>query len=161
MSKIFEKSELMDRASIQAVLDAYYDAFNSMDKPGVLSAFSKDAEFIDLTMGRNMRGLDELANFIDETWSLSPYFRLEPEEILIDGSHAAVRLIMSGAAKVTASGLPKPDDIWRIPSTSFFKLREHKIFWKADCWNMLAIPKQIGWLKTLPNLLKSNRRKRK
>ena len=67
------------RRQVQAVLDNYYNAFNAMDKDGVLAVFTPDADFIDFTMGRNMKGRDQLAAFIDETWRLSPYFRLEPD----------------------------------------------------------------------------------
>ena len=144
----------MDREMIQAVLDTYYEAFNTMDKDGVLAVFTEDADFIDFTMGRNMKGRDELAAFIDDTWSLSPYFRLEPQIILIDADQVAAQLYMSGAAKVDAAGKPKPGALWRIPSTSFFKFRGDQIYWKADCWNALAIPKQIGWLKTIPMMLR-------
>jgi steroid delta-isomerase-like uncharacterized protein len=139
-------------------LDTYYNAFNTMDKAGVLAVFTEDADFIDFTMGRNMKGRAQLAEFIDETWRLSPYFRLEPQMIVIDDDQVAVQLYMSGSAKVDASGAPIPADHWRIPSTSFFKFRGDQIYWKADCWNMLAIPKQIGWLKTLPKMIQTNRR---
>ena len=147
--------DTIDRAEIHQVLGAYYSAFNSMDKEGVLEAFTEDADFIDLSMGRSMKGRSELAGFIDDTWSLSPYFRLEPEEVLIDGSNVAVRLFMSGAAKIDQSGVPKEGYLWRIPSTSFLRFRDGKIDWKADCWNALAIPKQIGWLKVLPSMIRS------
>ena len=146
------------RSQVQSVLDRYYKAFNSMNKEGVLAVFTQDADFIDFTMGRNMKGRDELAGFIDETWRLSPYFRLEPEMIVIDEDQVAVQLYMSGSAKVDAAGNPISADLWKIPSTSFFKFRGDQIYWKADCWNMLAIPKQIGWLKTLPKLIQTNRR---
>ncbi|WP_379553871.1 nuclear transport factor 2 family protein [Qipengyuania sp. DGS5-3] len=146
----------MNREETQAVLDVYYKAFNTMDKDGVLAVFTEDADFIDFTMGRNMKGRDELAAFIDETWRLSPYFRLEPEIVVIDDSQVAVQLYMSGAKKVDAAGRPKPGELWRIPSTSFFKFRGEQIHWKADCWNALAIPKQIGWLKTVPMMMRSS-----
>ncbi|GAB5489672.1 MAG: hypothetical protein Pars2KO_32420 [Parasphingorhabdus sp.] len=145
----------MNRADIQNVLNNYYHAFNAKDKNRVLASFSHDADFIDLTMGRNMKGLEQLAEFIDETWTLSPYFRIEPEQILIDGDSVAVQLIMSGAKKVDSAGKPHPKSLWRIPSTSFFKLQENLIIWKADCWNALAIPKQIGWLRTIPMIFRS------
>ncbi len=150
----------MKREAIHAVLDAYYAAFNAKDKQGVLAAFCEDADFIDLTMGRNMKGVDQLAHFIDETWSLSPYFRIEPNQILIDGESVAVLLDMSGSAKVDAGGKPKPGHLWRIPSTSFLKFRDGKIGWKADCWNMLSVPKQIGWIKSIPGFIRSNQRQK-
>lgn len=145
------------REQIQTTLNSYYDAFNGMDKEGVLAVFTEDADFIDFTMGRDMKGRDELANFIDETWKRCPYFRIEPEQILIDDDQAAVQLYMSGAGKVDPQGEPRPGYLWRIPSTSFFKFRDNQIFWKADCWNALSIPKQIGWMKTLPNMLHRGR----
>ena len=149
----------MMRQEIQSVLDAYYEAFNANDQAGILSVFSEDAESIDLTMGRNMKGRKGLVEFIDETWSLSPYFKLEPTEVLVEDDSAAVRLFMSGAAKLDRNGAPASGQLWRIPSTSFFKFRDGQICWKADCWNMLAIPKQIGWMKTVPILLRSIRRR--
>ena len=145
--------DVTSREEVRRTLQVYYDAFNAMDKEGVLDVFSDDADFIDLTMGRNMRGRQELAGFIDETWSRSPYFRLEPDQILIDENRVAVQLYMSGAAKIDAEGNPSSGHLWRIPSTSFFKFREQKIYWKADCWNALTIPRQIGWLRTIPMLL--------
>lgn len=144
----------MDRNQIQTTLDAYYTAFNAMDKVGILAVFTEDADFIDYTMGRNMKGRHELAGFIDETWRRCPYFHLDPEQILIDGDKVAVQLHMSGAAKLDESGGPKSGHKWRIPSTSFFKFSGDQISWKADCWNALSIPRQIGWLKTIPNMLR-------
>ena len=78
--------------------------------------------------------------------------------IVIVEDQVAVQLYMSGSAKVDGEGKPAPADLWKIPSTSFFKFRGDQIFWKADCWNMLAIPRQIGWLRTLPKLIQTNRR---
>ena len=94
------------RSEVQSVLDTYYEAFKTMNKAGVLAVFTQDADFIDFTMGRNMKGRDELAGFIDETWRLSPYFRLEPQMIVIDDDQVAVQLFMSGSAKVDAAGDP-------------------------------------------------------
>ena len=142
----------MTRERILQVLDAYYDAFNRMDEQGVLGAFTDDATFVDLTMERTMHGPKELSGFLAETWSRSPYFRLEPENILVDGAQAAARVQMSGAAKVGPDGLPRPADVWRIPSTSFFRFDNDKISWKADSWNMLAIPRQLGWFKAVRDL---------
>lgn len=146
--------ETAKRDRFHATLDAYYTAFNAMDKQGILSVFTEDAVFIDHTMGRNMKGRGELAGFVDDTWRRCPYFHLEPTQFLIDGDEAAVQLFMSGAAKLDSSGGPKSGHQWRIPSTSFFKFSGTQISWKADCWNALSIPRQIGWLKTLPAMLR-------
>lgn len=145
----------VSRVGVATILDQYYAAFNAGSKQAVLDVFTEDAVFIDQAMEREMNGRDELAGFIDHTWLLSPYFRLEPTQIVIDGSHAAVRLLMSGARAIDAAGRPDPRSHWKIPSTSFFEFREHRISRKEDCWNVLAIPKQIGWLRVLPMLLRS------
>ncbi len=147
----------MNRDQIKQVLQDYYSAFNKMDEEKILAVFDPNCDFIDLTMGRNMKGTEELSAFIAETWRLSPYFNIEPQEILIDGESAAVRLIMSGSAKVDKNGQPHSGNIWKIPSTSFIKFRNGVIYWKADCWNMLSIPKQIGWRKSIINIIRSNR----
>lgn len=146
----------MNRNDIERTLDRYYDAFNAMDKEGVLAVFTADANFIDLTMSRDMHGLNELSSFIDETWRRSPFFRLEPEDILIDGNNAAVRLFMSGSPGEVGLGEAERSDRWRIPSTSFFRFRDDRICWKADCWNMLSIPRQVGWPKFLLNQIGSS-----
>ncbi|MEM6898548.1 MAG: nuclear transport factor 2 family protein [Pseudomonadota bacterium] len=151
-------TETMPRDDMLQIMSDYYDAFNAKEPNRVLNVFTTDCEFVDLTMGRNMKGHQQLSAFMTETWKLSPFFKIEPKEILIDGHQAAVRLTMSGASKVEADGTPKNGYLWSIPSTSFFRFDENKICWKADCWNMLAIPKQVGWLKMLPNLLRANRK---
>ncbi|MEL6371668.1 MAG: nuclear transport factor 2 family protein [Pseudomonadota bacterium] len=147
-----------NRETLQQVMTEYYEAFNAKDRQRVLGVFSENCEFVDLTMGRNMKGHEQLSAFMTETWRLSPFFKIEPIETLFDGGRAAVRLTMSGAPKIDADGTPKAGHLWSIPSTSFFRFEAGKICWKADCWNMLAIPKQVGWLKMLPNLIRANRK---
>ena len=144
-----------DPTIAKSALDRYYAAFNTGSKGDVLAAFTADAEFVDLTMGRRMHGPGELARFIDDTWRLSPFFRLEPEQIVHDGAGVAVQLQMSGARLKRGSSEPDPKTLWRIPSVSFFRFRGDQICWKADLWNAMAIPEQIGWLRTASLMIRN------
>ncbi|MDJ0788295.1 MAG: nuclear transport factor 2 family protein [Myxococcota bacterium] len=134
----------MQRPEIESLLDRYYQAFNALDPDAVAKLFDPDCEFVDLTLGREMHGLDALRDFVRLTAALSPGFQLTPGRILVDGDQASVSLTMAGTHAESGAK-------WSVPSSSVFRFRDGRIVYKADLWNAASVMEQIGMIE-MPEL---------
>jgi steroid delta-isomerase-like uncharacterized protein len=127
----------MNRSDVQGLLDRYYAAFSALDPDAVAAVFSENCKFVDLTLGREMNGREELRGFVGYTAKSSPSFKVVPNTILIDGDNAAVSLTMSGVD-------PDTGRTWSVPSNSMFKMKGGYITYKADLWNLGDVLAQVG-----------------
>jgi steroid delta-isomerase-like uncharacterized protein len=118
----------MTTQSTRALLETYYNAFNSGDTDAMLSLVTDDIAH-DVNQGERRTGKDQF-------WAFNVHMSRCYKEELTDmvlfvdetGTRAAAEFIVNGTYLVTDEGLPEAaGQTYRLPAGTFFDIRDGKI----------------------------------
>jgi steroid delta-isomerase-like uncharacterized protein len=118
----------MTNQSTRALLETYYNAFNSGDTDAMLSLVTDDIAH-DVNQGERRMGKDQF-------WAFNVHMSRCYKEELTDmvlfvdetGTRAAAEFIVNGTYLVTDEGLPEAaGQTYRLPAGTFFDIRDGKI----------------------------------
>ncbi len=118
----------MTTQSTRALLETYYNAFNSGDTDAMLSLVTDDIAH-DVNQGERRMGKDQF-------WAFNVHMSRCYKEELTDmvlfvdetGTRAAAEFIVNGTYLVTDEGLPEAaGQTYRLPAGTFFDIRDGKI----------------------------------
>ncbi len=131
--------------SAQALIAAYYAAFNAGDAPSMLALLTDDVAH-DINQGAREVGRDRFAAFLDH---MNRCYRERLEDIVImttpDGTRGAAEFTVHGDYLVTDAGLPEArGQHYVLPAGAFFAFRDGRIARVTNTYNLQDWLAQVG-----------------
>ncbi len=128
-----------------AVLSAYYAAFNRADWPAFLDLVTDDV-IHDINQGGREQGRDVFAAFMER---MNRCYAEQIEDVTVlagpDGTRAAVEFTVVGRYLQTDDGLPSATgQTYRLPGGAFFELRDGKVARVTNYYNLQDWLRQVG-----------------
>ncbi|GAA4490851.1 ketosteroid isomerase-related protein [Gluconacetobacter tumulicola] len=135
----------MSAEQTQALIRAYYDAFNREDIPAVLDLLTEDVVH-DINQGGQETGRPQFETFLRR---MEGFYREESKDLVImttpDGTRAAAEFIVHGTYLKTEQGLPPATgQTYALPVGAFFRIRGGKIARVTNYYNLPLWTKQIN-----------------
>ena len=131
--------------SAQALIAAYYAAFNAGDAASMLALLTDDVAH-DINQGAREVGRDRFAAFLDH---MNRCYRERLEDIVImttpDGTRGAAEFTVHGEYLVTDAGLPEArGQHYVLPAGAFFAFRDGRIARVSNTYNLQDWLAQVG-----------------
>ncbi len=131
--------------SAQALIAAYYAAFNAGDAASMLALLTDDVAH-DINQGAREVGRDRFAAFLDH---MNRCYRERLEDIVImttpDGTRGAAEFTVHGDYLVTDAGLPEArGQHYVLPAGAFFAFRDGRIARVTNTYNLQDWLAQVG-----------------
>ena len=124
----------------------YYAAWTAGEPDKVMEFFADGAIFEDLAFEAKFEGLDAIRSFVDLTYNGIPDFRVVPQQIVVNGSHAAASWVMSGTHSGDFPGMPATGKTFEVRASSIIQTQGNQILRIADYWNPVSFQKAVGLL---------------
>ncbi len=131
--------------AVRDLIAAYYDAFNSGDRAGMLALLTDDI-IHDINQGAREIGRDRFGAFLahmDHCYTE----RLSDITILTDqsGQRAAAEFVVHGTYRATDADLPPAHgQTYVLPAGAFFEIREGRIARLTNFYNLQDWLRQVG-----------------
>ncbi|GAA0793465.1 ketosteroid isomerase-related protein [Marinobacterium sediminicola] len=127
----------MSRQETEALIAAYYEAFNQGDMDRFLSLLSEDV-IHDINQGGREVGREAFAAFMQK---MNTHYREQLVDIEImsngDGSRAAAEFVVLGEYLQTDVGLPEAQgQQYRLPAGAFFDVKDGKVARISNYYNL-------------------------
>jgi steroid delta-isomerase-like uncharacterized protein len=126
------------------MLDDWAVAWSVHDIDKLLSLFTDDCVYEDVTLGAVNHGKAELKGFADRLFAAFPDFKIELASGFIAGNWAGAEWTMSGTQKGDLPQIPATGKRISVRGSTICELREGKIKRNSDYWDMVTFLKQIG-----------------
>jgi steroid delta-isomerase-like uncharacterized protein len=110
----------------------------------LVSLFTDDCVYEDVTMGVVNHGKTEVANFYTLVFGAFPDFKIELTSHFVAGNWAGAEWLMAGTHHGDLPGLPATNKPFSIRGASVFELRGTRFSRCSDYWDMVTFLKQIG-----------------
>ncbi|MFN3448836.1 MAG: ketosteroid isomerase-related protein [Roseococcus sp.] len=128
----------------EALLRAYYAAFNAGDWDGMAALLSEDVAH-DVNQGAREGGRAAFRAFLDR---MARHYREQVEELVVmvsaDGRRAAAEFVVSGEYLLTDPGLPPArGQSYRLPAGAFFAIEGGRIARVTNFYNLRAWIAQV------------------
>ena len=129
----------------EAVIRAYYDAFNRGDREEMLALLA-DGVAHDINQGGREVGKEAFARFLAH---MDRCYRERLEDIVVmtsaDGTRAAAEFTVHGIYLATDAGLPPArGQSYSLPAGTFFALEGGRITRVTTCYNLADWSAQVG-----------------
>lgn len=130
--------------STEALIRAYYAAFNAGDWDGMAALLAEDVAH-DVNEGPREGGRAAFRAFLDR---MARHYREQVEEVVVmvsaDGTRAAAEFIVTGAYLATDPGLPPArGQRYRLPVGAFFVVGGGRITRVTNFYNLRAWVAQV------------------
>lgn len=132
-------------AASQALIAAYYAAFNAGDMDTFLTLLTDDV-IHDINQGARETGKDAFQAFM-KRMNLNYRERLVDMTVMTsaDGTRAAAEFVVLGEYLVTDEGLPPArGQSYRLPAGAFFEIRDNKVARITNYYNLEDWIRQVS-----------------
>lgn len=128
----------------QALIQAYYDAFNAEDFDAMLALLTDDVAH-DINQGARQEGIDAFRVFLAH---MKHCYREQLTDLVIlaapDGTRAAAEFIVEGTYLQTDGSFPPASgQTYRLPAGAFFEVRDGRIARVTNYYNVKAWVAQV------------------
>jgi steroid delta-isomerase-like uncharacterized protein len=138
----------MTTSDPERVFGHWAAAWSSQDTEKLLTLFTGDCLFEDVTFDVVTRGKQELRGFANGAFAAVPDFKIEVTREFATDQWAAVEWVMSGTHRGDFPGLPATGKRFSVRGTSIFELEGGKIRRESDYWDAATFMKQVGLLSS-------------
>jgi steroid delta-isomerase-like uncharacterized protein len=136
----------MPTSDAERVLEAWAMAWSSHDTEKVLSLFTDDCVYEDVTFGAISRGKEELRTFVDGVFAGIPDLKVDLTTHFAAGTWAGMEWVMSGTHKGDFPGMPATGKRFSIRGVTILELQAGKIRRNSDYWDAAGVMRQVGLL---------------
>ena len=136
----------MPTSDTERVLEAWAMAWSSHDTEKVLSLFTDDCVYEDVTFGAINRGKEELRAFADGVFAGIPDLKVDLTTRFAAGTWAGMVWVMSGTHKGDFPGMPATGKRFSIRGVTILELQAGKIRRNSDYWDAASVMRQVGLL---------------
>jgi steroid delta-isomerase-like uncharacterized protein len=131
--------------NVEKTLEAWAADWSSPDKVDhLLSLFTDDCIYEDVTLGIVHHGKSELKAFAEGIFAAFPDFKIEPTARFVAGGWAGMEWIMSGTHKGDLPGMPATNERFSIRGATILEVESDKIKRCSDYWDLTTFLKQVG-----------------
>jgi steroid delta-isomerase-like uncharacterized protein len=133
------------RISVEALIRAYYAAFNTGDAEGMLALMTDDVVH-DINQGRRETGIATFRAFMTR---MNAHYKEELRDIVVmvdaEGTRAAAEFTVHGTYLSTDEGLPEArGQTYTLPAGAFFEVRAGRIARVSNYYNLADWIAQVG-----------------
>ncbi len=134
----------MVSSETERTIENWASAWSSGDVEQVVSLFTDDCVYEDVTFGLVNRGPAELETFARGAFEAFPDFKVQLTSRFVAGRWAGAEWTMSGTHGGDLPGLPATGKSFSIRGATIFELQGSKIRRNSDYWDMATFLKQVG-----------------
>ncbi len=129
----------------------YVAAMNAHDLEKTLTFFTDDAVYDCMPMGKLSKGKKEIKDFLSDTFTSFPDFKLEVKSGFNAGDQGASEWVMSGTfAQSTIPGMPATGKKFSVRGASIIEFSGGKVSRHTNYWNLAAFLQQVGLMPASP-----------
>ena len=129
---------------LEKTLEAWAADWSSPNVEHLLSLFTDNCIYEDVTFGVVNHGKTELKAFADEMFAAFPDFKVEQTGRFVAGEWAGMEWIISGTHKGDLPGMPATNKRFSIRGATILELESGKIKRCSDYWDLATFLKQTG-----------------
>lgn len=138
----------MATSDAERVLDDWATAWSSHNTGQVLSLFTDDCVYEDVTFNVVNRGKEQLRAFADGVFAGIPDFKIELTAKFTAGTWAGMEWVMSGTHKGDFPGMPATGKHFSTRGVTILETRAGKIRRNSDYWDAASVMRQVGLLRS-------------
>ena len=139
----------MATSDTERVLEAWAMAWSSHDTEKVLSLFTDNCVYEDVTFGVINHGKEELRGFANGVFAGIPDFKVHLTSRFSAGTWAGMEWVMSGTHKGDFPGMPATGKHFSVRGITILELQAGKIRRNSDYWDAAGVMRQVGLLPSL------------
>jgi steroid delta-isomerase-like uncharacterized protein len=121
-------------------------AWSAHDVRQVVSLFTDDAIYEDVTLSVVNHGTDEITAFGHLFMTVAPDFHVELSSTVSSGDEVAAEWTMSGTHRGDLPAMPATGETFTIRGATAFQLTGDKFTRCSDYWDMATLMRQLGFL---------------
>jgi steroid delta-isomerase-like uncharacterized protein len=131
----------------ERVLEDWVAAWTSHDADKLLSLFTDDCVYEDVTFGVVTHGKNELRGFAQGAFAAVPDIRFELTTRFVNARWGGIEWVMSGTHQGDIPGLPATGRRFSgVRGASIIELQDGRIKRCSDYWDAATFMKQVGLL---------------
>ena len=130
----------------ERILDDWAAAWSSREPDKVLSLFTDNCVYEDVTFGAVNRGKKELRAFAEGVFAGIPDFKIELTARFVAGTWAGMEWVMSGTHKGDFPGMPATGKRFSARGVTILELQAGQILRNSDYWDAAGVMTQVGLL---------------
>ncbi|HXG63650.1 MAG TPA: ester cyclase [Blastocatellia bacterium] len=134
----------MMNTAMEKTLEAWAADWSSPDVEHLLSLFTDDCIYEDVTLGAVNHGKAELKAFADGVFAAFPDFKIEQTARFVAGEWAGMEWRMSGTHQGDLPGMPATHQRFSLRGATILELESGKIKRCSDYWDLATFLKQVG-----------------
>ena len=129
---------------IEKTLETWAVCWSSADVEHLLSLFTDDCIYEDVSFGVVNHGKAELKSFADGIFAAFPDFKVQNNMRFVAGNWAGMEWIISGTHEGDLPGMPATHKRFSIRGASILEFETDMIKRCSDYWDLATFLKQVG-----------------
>jgi steroid delta-isomerase-like uncharacterized protein len=136
----------VDTAALERVLDQWTVAWSSSDPDRLLTLFTDDVEYEDVTFGAVNKGKGALRNFATAVFGSFGDLTFESRSrfVAANGRWGSIEWVWRGRQIKDFPGLPATNKPFEVRGAAVVQFRDGKIARNSDYWDLATYLKQVG-----------------
>jgi steroid delta-isomerase-like uncharacterized protein len=134
---------MADPGDPQAILEAFYDAYNRGEPDSAVALYAPDATHSDVAQGRSASGRDAIASGLRHFLESFPDARWETERRIIDGADAAVAYRLTGTLQAQLGPFEPNGQKLDLRGVHVFRFGADGIVATEDYWDSGTFGRQM------------------
>jgi steroid delta-isomerase-like uncharacterized protein len=138
-----------DNQALERILDQWTTAWSSNDTERLLSLFTDNIVYEDVTFGAVNQGKIALRDFATVTFGAFAdlKFQLKSRMVAADGKSGAMEWVWRGRQTKEFPGLPATNKPFEVRGATVVEFNDGKISRNSDYWDPATYMKQVGLTK--------------
>ena len=125
----------------------YLTNWNTHDVDKIVSFFTDDCIYENLSRGQTYRGKNQLREWVKTTFEAIPDFKLDITSLFAAGDLLACEWVMTGTLSGDSSGIPITGKSFSVRGATIAQLKDGKIQRNADYWDLATFLRQVGLME--------------
>jgi steroid delta-isomerase-like uncharacterized protein len=125
-----------------AALDRMYESWRRKDLDGLLSCFTEDCEYEDMTIAETFHGHDGIRRFFDQVYAGMPDFHVVFTRRFATEQDGAGEWTITGTVQPGMAGLTTTRAV-RFTGLSTYAFTAGRIRQARDCWDFRVLERQL------------------
>jgi len=136
---------------VEKMMGDYLAAMNAHDLDKILTFFTDDAVYECIPMGKVSKGKKEIKDFLSNTFTNFPDFKLEMKSGFQAGDRGASEWVMSGTfAKSDIPAMPATGKKFSVRGAAITEFKNGKVSRHTNYWNLVSFLQQVGIMPAPP-----------
>jgi steroid delta-isomerase-like uncharacterized protein len=137
--------------NVKKVMDDYLIAWNSHDINKILSFFTDDGIYEDVTRGIVNHSKKEIAGYLNTSFIDFPDLKIVVNTVIATGDWTVYEIVTSGThAHSSRPEVPATGKTFSVRAVSVFKMSKGKISRQSEYYNYATLLQQVGLMSAQP-----------